>query len=470
MRVQEATRRRLGRPGRGAGRPREPPPAPPPLRSPLLVQVKEGPRVNRHRPSVDVMFQSVAHTAGTNAIGVILTGMGGDGQRHARDAPGRAATIAQDEASSVVCGMPKVAIDSVPRRRCSRSPPSLPGIVAPRRRESGAGGTGRARSPPMKSATARRIQFFGPRRHRRGRGRRRRRVRRARGPPSSSTTSSRPASPPPRRSPASTSRGWRRSTRRWSSSPRAATAPHGSPTRSRRTCRSRRSPTPRLLRGEAPRRPGPGGVEGRGEAPVGVGKGHRRSPHRAPPPGRGREQARPVPKADRDAADAAVRDGWGPVATAGPAGRARRGGQGRSDEVEEAQGRAEATVRRRPGRIWHPGRIAVLVLIGLRVSGGSAGPSGPWWRRPSPPHAVRKAASTSGGNGRHRPRVPAGGGGLQRHSRRIRAPGPHGRGAGGPHRPGQHPPAHPQEWKGDGAPARQPERVRRSGQRAGRGR
>jgi len=77
-----------------------------------LVQVKDGPRVNRHRPSVDVMFQSVARAAGRNSIGVILTGMGGDGANGLlalRQAG--APTIAQDEATSVVWGMPKVAID-----------------------------------------------------------------------------------------------------------------------------------------------------------------------------------------------------------------------------------------------------------------------------------------------------------------------------------------------------------------------
>jgi len=78
-----------------------------------LVEVKDGPRVNRHRPSVDVMFRSVARTAGRNAIGVILTGMGGDGAQGllAMKEAG-ATTIAQDEATCVVFGMPKVAIDA----------------------------------------------------------------------------------------------------------------------------------------------------------------------------------------------------------------------------------------------------------------------------------------------------------------------------------------------------------------------
>jgi two-component system chemotaxis response regulator CheB len=76
------------------------------------VNVKDGPRINRHRPSVDVMFRSVGRAAGGNAIGVILTGMGGDGAKGMLEMKeAGAATIAQDEASCVVFGMPKVAIE-----------------------------------------------------------------------------------------------------------------------------------------------------------------------------------------------------------------------------------------------------------------------------------------------------------------------------------------------------------------------
>ncbi len=75
------------------------------------VEIVDGPPVNRHRPSVDVLFRSVARSAGRNAVGVIMTGMGDDGARglkEMRDAG--AATIAQDEASCVVFGMPREAI------------------------------------------------------------------------------------------------------------------------------------------------------------------------------------------------------------------------------------------------------------------------------------------------------------------------------------------------------------------------
>lgn len=75
------------------------------------VEVKEGPLVNRHRPSVDVLFRSTAKYAGSNAVGVIMTGMGDDGARgllEMKEAGAR--TIAQDEKSCVVFGMPKEAI------------------------------------------------------------------------------------------------------------------------------------------------------------------------------------------------------------------------------------------------------------------------------------------------------------------------------------------------------------------------
>ncbi len=75
------------------------------------VDVKEGPLVSRHRPSVDVLFRSAARYAGANAVGVIMTGMGDDGARGMLEMKEMGAyTIAQDEASSVVFGMPQEAI------------------------------------------------------------------------------------------------------------------------------------------------------------------------------------------------------------------------------------------------------------------------------------------------------------------------------------------------------------------------
>jgi two-component system chemotaxis response regulator CheB len=75
------------------------------------ADVIDGPLVNRHRPSVDVLFRSVAKCAGPNALGVIMTGMGDDGARGLLEMKqAGAATAAQDEASCVVFGMPKEAI------------------------------------------------------------------------------------------------------------------------------------------------------------------------------------------------------------------------------------------------------------------------------------------------------------------------------------------------------------------------
>ncbi len=76
------------------------------------VEVKAGPKVNGHCPSVDVLFESVAKVARSDAVGIILTGMGGDGAKGLlamRKAGAR--TIGQDESTCVVYGMPKVAFD-----------------------------------------------------------------------------------------------------------------------------------------------------------------------------------------------------------------------------------------------------------------------------------------------------------------------------------------------------------------------
>jgi two-component system chemotaxis response regulator CheB len=76
-----------------------------------FVDVIDGPLVNRHRPSVDVLFRSVAKSAGANALGVIMTGMGDDGAAGLAEMhKAGARTLAQDEESCVVFGMPKEAI------------------------------------------------------------------------------------------------------------------------------------------------------------------------------------------------------------------------------------------------------------------------------------------------------------------------------------------------------------------------
>jgi two-component system chemotaxis response regulator CheB len=92
------------------------------------VEIIDGPLVSRHRPSVDVLFRSVAQCAGKNALGVIMTGMGDDGARGLKEMHDVGAhTIAQDENSCVVFGMPKAAInlgavdDVIPLQSISRS-------------------------------------------------------------------------------------------------------------------------------------------------------------------------------------------------------------------------------------------------------------------------------------------------------------------------------------------------------------
>jgi two-component system chemotaxis response regulator CheB len=99
-----------------------------------VCRLVDGPAVNRHKPSVDVLFRSVAQSAGRNGLGVLLTGMGKDGARgllEMREAGGT--TIAQDEATSVVWGMPgeAVSIDAaqhiLPLREIA---PALSGLAA----------------------------------------------------------------------------------------------------------------------------------------------------------------------------------------------------------------------------------------------------------------------------------------------------------------------------------------------------
>jgi two-component system chemotaxis response regulator CheB len=75
------------------------------------VELKDGPLVNRHRPSVDVLFRSAARYVGANAVGVIMTGMGDDSAKGMAEMKGVGAhTIAQDDASCVVYGMPMEAV------------------------------------------------------------------------------------------------------------------------------------------------------------------------------------------------------------------------------------------------------------------------------------------------------------------------------------------------------------------------
>ncbi len=77
----------------------------------IFADISEGPLVSRHRPSVDVLFRSVAQAVGADALGIILTGMGNDGARGLLEMKNAGAeTVAQDEASCVVFGMPREAI------------------------------------------------------------------------------------------------------------------------------------------------------------------------------------------------------------------------------------------------------------------------------------------------------------------------------------------------------------------------
>lgn len=76
-----------------------------------MVRLQEAPPVNRHRPSVDVLFRSAVNSAGPNAMAVIMTGMGDDGARAMKDLHDvGAVTVAQDEKTSIVYGMPKMAV------------------------------------------------------------------------------------------------------------------------------------------------------------------------------------------------------------------------------------------------------------------------------------------------------------------------------------------------------------------------
>lgn len=76
------------------------------------VEIKPGPKVSGHCPSVDVLFESVAKAAGSRAIGIIMTGMGGDGAKGLLEMRKKGArTIGQDESTCIVYGMPKVAFD-----------------------------------------------------------------------------------------------------------------------------------------------------------------------------------------------------------------------------------------------------------------------------------------------------------------------------------------------------------------------
>lgn len=77
-----------------------------------IVEIKDGPKVSRHKPSVDVLFRSCANEAGANAVGFLLTGMGDDGAKGLKEMRERGAkTYTQEQASCIVYGMPKAAVE-----------------------------------------------------------------------------------------------------------------------------------------------------------------------------------------------------------------------------------------------------------------------------------------------------------------------------------------------------------------------
>jgi hypothetical protein len=88
-----------------------------------IARVRDGEPVNRHKPSVEVLFDSPPPRGGANALGVMLTGMGADGasaMKTMRDAGSY--NLCQDEASCVVFGMPREAIAAQDRAACARPP------------------------------------------------------------------------------------------------------------------------------------------------------------------------------------------------------------------------------------------------------------------------------------------------------------------------------------------------------------
>jgi two-component system chemotaxis response regulator CheB len=106
-----------------------------------VAEVRQGPLVSQHRPSVDVLFRSVAEAAGAHAVGIIMTGMGEDGAAGLLEMRRRgAATLAQDEATSVVFGMPREAVE----RGAVGEVLPLPRLAAAALREARAGAGGPA--------------------------------------------------------------------------------------------------------------------------------------------------------------------------------------------------------------------------------------------------------------------------------------------------------------------------------------